>query len=717
MKHDLDTILRPKSVAVIGASTNKKKAGYRMTLNIIEGGYKGKVYPINPKGGELFGQKVYSSIAEVEDDIDLAVAPLPLNAIEEVMRQCSESRVKGVVIYTAGFGEVDEAGARKEKNLLQLARKGDGTRIIGPNCMGLICNPSSLNLTQSYRIGKGPIAFVSQSGNLGMAMLELAAKRNLGFSYFLSIGNQLDIQFYEYVEFLGNDPDTKVIALYIESINDGQKTLEVFSQTIPHKPIIVYKAGQTDAGSRSAKSHTGSIAGKNETYDAAFRQYGVMRVYNIDELLEVVEAFSKCPLPTTSNIAIIGGGGGHATCSADACERFGLQVLPFSTYTRDKLREVLLPRSAYGNPIDFAGASDENLSVYERCTEICLQDPAIGGVMIHGVFGGYRRDYETPENSYENSAKALGELVRKYHKPILVQTIYAAEDILSLNRLRKLGIPVNESVEITASCMAYLWKYSSHRNKLDQAKKESKERATRFSVNQKLVREVIKDAVQKHRSILLETEAKTILQSYGISSPPFKLATNITEAVNLSREFGDSVAMKVVSPDITHKSDVGAVKLNVTGERDIKRSFKEIISNVRAYSNKSRIHGIMISPMIPLGREVIIGMKKDPQFGPVIMFGLGGIFVEVLRDVTLRIAPLRKPDALDMVKEIKGYQILKGVRGEPPADIDSIIEVLLNISRISSDNPEISELDINPLVVYEKGACAVDARMFINSQS
>jgi len=711
MKNDLDTILRPKSVAVIGASMDKKKAGYRMAQNIIEGGFTGEVYFINPKGGELFGRKVYRSIAEIEDEIDLAVTPLPLNTIENVVKDCAKKGVKGVVIYTAGFGEVDEEGARREKNILQIAGNGKGTRIIGPNCMGLICNPSNLNLTQSYRIRKGSIAFVSQSGNLGMALLDLAAKKKLGFSYFLSIGNQLDIQFYEYIEFLRNDPDTKLIALYVEGIRDGEKTLDAISRTIKDKPIIVYKAGQTKAGSRSARSHTGSIAGEDKIYDAAFRQYGVSRVYNVDELLEVIEAFDKCPLPTTNNIALIGGGGGHATTSADACERFGLQVPVFSTHTQEKLKEVLLPRSAYRNPIDFAGASDENLSVYERCTEICLQDPAIGGVIIYGVFGGYRRDYETPENSYENSAKALGELVRTYHKPVLVQTIYAAEDIPSLYTLRKLGIPANESVEITASCMAYLWKYSSYRNKLNQ---RSKEVPASIIVDKKAVREVMTHARKEHRSTLLETEAKQILEAYGISSPPFKVATNMKEAIAFSKDFTGPVAMKVVSPDITHKSDVGGVKLGVTGERNIEESFNEILSNVRHHNNKAKINGIMISPLIPKGKEVIVGMTRDPQLGPVIMFGLGGIFVEVLKDVAFRIAPLKSSDAVDMVKEIKGYPILEGIRGEPSADIDSIVDVLLKISRISTDNPEISELDINPLIVHEKGSSAVDVRIFVN---
>jgi acyl-CoA synthetase (NDP forming) len=712
MNSQLNPILRPKSVAVIGVSTDKQKAGYRMAQNIIEGGFKGEVYLINPKDGELFERKIYTSVASIGEEIDIAVTPLPINAIENVIKQCAEKGVKGVVVYTAGFGEVDEDGARIEKNLLQIARNGKGTRIIGPNCMGLICNPSNLNLTQSYRIRKGSIAFVSQSGNLGMALLDLAAKKKLGFSYFLSIGNQLDIEFHEYIEFLRNDPDTKAIALYVEGIRDGEKTLEVVSQTIKEKPIIVYKAGQTKAGSRSARSHTGSIAGEDQIYDAAFRQYGVSRVYNIDELLEIVEAFDKCPLPTTDNVALIGGGGGHATTSADACERFGLQVLPFSNDTQQKLKEVLLPRSAYKNPIDFAGASDENLSVYERCTEICFQDPAIGGVIIHGVFGGYRRDYETPENSYENSAKALGELVRTYHKPVLVQTIYAAEDIPSLYTLRELGIPVNESVEITASCMAYLWKYSSYLNKLDQGSKEI--RSITVPADKKAIREAMTRARKEHRSILLETEAKRILEAYGIPSPPFKLATNAQEAIAFSKDFTGPVAMKVVSPDITHKSDVGGVKLDVKGEKDIETSFNEIISNVRHHNNKAKINGIMISPLIPKGKEVIVGMTRDPQFGPVIMFGLGGIFVEVLKDVAFKIAPLRTSDAINMVKEIKGYPILEGRRGEPPADIDSIVDVLLRVSRISTDNPEISELDLNPLVVHEKGVSAVDARMIVN---
>lgn len=713
MSSDLSAILRPKSVAIIGASTDVKKWGYRGFQNITTGGYSGRLYLVNPRGGEFAGRKIYSSVLEIDDDIDIAVTPLPINAIENVVKECAQKGIKGIVIITAGFGEIDEDGARIEKNLLDLAREGKGTRIIGPNCMGLICNPSNLFLTQSYRVGKGSIAFVSQSGNLGIALLDLAAKNNLGFSYFLSIGNQLDIQFHEYIEFLRDDPDTKTIVLYVESIREGRKFLEAVSQTIRKKPIIVYKAGQTQAGSRSARSHTGSIAGEDSIYDAAFKQFGIIRIYNVDELLETAEAFDKCPLPKNNHMAILGGGGGHATTFSDACERFGLEVPVFSPDTQEKLKKVLLPRSAYRNPIDFAGASDGNLPAYEKCAEACFQDPNIGGVIIYGVFGGYRLDLQTPGNTYDESAQALGRLMRAYQKPILLQTTFGRDHFSSLNILRQEGIPVNESVEVTASCMASLWKYSSYLVKAGQYPREKLAPIAREGKKNP----IIEKAIHEGLDALLETDAKELLKSYEIPTPEFKLAKNMKEAVAFAKDLGESVAMKIVSPDIIHKTDAGGVQLNIKGENNIRKGFKEILENAQKYNPNARIKGVMISPFLPKGKEVIIGMKKDAQFGPVIMFGLGGIFVDVLKDVSFRIAPLLEIDAMEMVREIKGYPILEGVRGEPRCDIQGIVDALLKVSQLAMDHPEISELDLNPLMVYEKGVTAVDARIILSPNS
>jgi len=716
---DLDLLFKPKSVALIGASDNPLKWGNWMSRHLIESGYKGDIYLVSTRGGVVCGRQAYKSILDVENPVDIAIIGIPARFVPNAVEDCVRKGVKAIIIITAGFGETGEEGKRIEKELLEVAHKG-GSRIVGPNCMGVYNSAIALN-TSAFELSPGFLTFLTQSGNFAMDVNYNVRQRKLGYSKWVSFGNQIDIRSYEYLDYVKYDPDTKVILLYIEglyvdSVKDGREFLRVAKKAAKNKPLVAIKIGTSTAGVRSAISHTGSLAGSNEVYDAALKQAGIIRVTNSSELLDIGEALAKCPLPKGNKVAILTDGGGHGTMGCDAAEKYGLEVPVLSKETQEKLREFLPPQASTKNPVDFAGGAEADLWNFVRCSETLLQDKGIDALVIVGQYGGYGIDL-APEffELEEKVSVALTELIKKYGKPVINHTMYQPSKPKSLQILSEGGIPVYPVVETAMACMRALVKYKSYRDRL---KEEEKEEPIALPIDRvDRVKSIIAGVKNASRANLVETEAREILKAYGLPVSDFKLAKSKEEAVEIAKEIGYPISMKIVSPDITHKTDAGGVKLNIENKDEVVSAFNEIIHNAKVYNSEAEIHGVIITPMERKGVETIVGMTTDPTFGPTVMFGLGGIFVEVLKDVSFRVAPLTRKDAYEMIRQIKGFPILKGVRRQKPADIDALVDVIMGVSALVTENPEIKELDLNPVLAFENGASVVDARIILDGSS
>jgi len=716
MANDLDFLFNPGSVALIGASDDPLKWGNWMAKQLIESEYKGEICLVNARGRTVYGRQTYKSILDIENPVDIAIIGVPARFVPDAVKDCTKKEVKGIIIVTAGFGETGEEGKRVERELLETARLG-GARIVGPNCIGVYNSSIALNTTV-FDLPKGYFAFITQSGNFAMDLNYNVRRREFGYSKWVSYGNQIDILTHEYLDYIKDDPDTKVILLYIEglynnSVEDGRKFLRIAKATSKRKPLVAIKIGSSSAGVRAAVSHTGSIAGSNEVYDAAFKQAGIIRVANSCELLDVGEALAKCPLPKGNRIAILTDGGGHGTMGCDAAERYGMVVPVLSMETQDKLRDFLPAQASTKNPVDFAGGAEADLWSFVRCSEALLQDKDIDGLVIVGQYGGYGIDLASEFCELEeNISVAITELVKKYNKPVINHTMYEPDKPKPLQILRQNGVPVYPVVETAMRCMGALVEYKSF---LDKMEAEENDEAISLPSDRISKAETIIESVKSDgRKSLVETEAREVLKGYSIPMSDFSLAESEDGAVRIADGMGYPVAMKIVSPDILHKSDADGVKLNMKNRDDVIRGFTEIINSARSYNKKAEIYGVMITPMEDKGIETIIGMTTDETFGPTIMFGLGGIFVEVLKDVCFKVAPLTKADAYEMIKGIKGFPILKGVRGQKPGDIDALADVIMKVSTLVMEHPEIREIDLNPVFAFEDSASVVDARIILN---
>jgi acyl-CoA synthetase (NDP forming) len=708
MERSLENVFNPRSVAVIGASEVPGKASERRTRSLLEGGYKGDVYLINPKRSELFGRKAYSSITEVEGEVDLIMIVVAPRFLTAAVADSVKMGAKGIIIITAGLGESGEEGKKIEAEILDEAAK-TGAYVIGPNCSGMFSASADMNILGVPQIERGPISVLAQSGNVIDSLTHYARMRGVGFSKIISVGNAIGVNFHEYIDYLKDDPNTKVIMTYLEGIKDGNSLVRVARDTAKKKPVVALKVGRSSAGARAAASHTGSLAGDEVIVDAAFRQAGIVRVSNADELFDMAAAFASCPLPKGKRVAILSEGGGDNSIAADNAERYDMDVPILSTETQERMKPFLLEGMPASNPIDYGGTAEENPRMITECVKVCMQDDQVDGIFITGFFGGFK-DIIAPHVAEleEKASKDMVEMVKHHKKPLFVHTSFAREPIKSLDILKTAGVPVIESSERTAQCLSALMHFSINQKKIAQMRIPSaqvKERAQ--------VKELFKTVSGENRSNLLETESREVLEEYDISLSEAILAGSPEAAVEAASRMRYPLAMKVVSPDIIHKSDAGGIKLDLKDAKEVQNAFKKIVKNAEKVTTRKSVLGTLISPMAAPGQECIIGMIRDPQFGPVIMFGLGGIFVEVLKDVSFRVAPLAQEDIDEMVEEIKGYKILTGIRGESPKDIDALKDILAKLSEIAIDNPEIREIDLNPVIVHEKGASIVDSRMIL----
>jgi acetyl coenzyme A synthetase (ADP forming)-like protein len=694
----LDMFFRPASVAVVGASENPAKLGNRILANIIDGGYKGQIYPINPTAKEILGYPCYPSVSSVPGSLELAVIVVPTSAVINVMDECGRKGVKGAIVITAGFREAGEEGKQLEIKLLEVARSY-GIRVVGPNCLGVIDMWTPLNASfAANSTGAGPIAFTSQSGALGAAVLDYALLAKINFSHFTSLGNKADVDEVALFEYWGDNPHTKVIMAYIEGLRNGPAFIKTARTTALKKPIIAVKSGRTASGSKAVSSHTGSLAGSDAAYDAAFAQSGVLRAASVQELFDFGIAFAYQPLIRGNRICIVTNAGGPGVMATDAMEPNGLLLATLKPETEEALKAILPSAANIHNPVDVLG--DAHNDRYAKALDIVMKDPGIDGIIV----------ILTPQagTDVKEIAQVVIDRSQQTDKPIVACFIGGTMASVGVEAFAISHVPSYPFPERAIASLGAMYRYWTWLQE-PAAVIES------YEVDKATVSNLFAKIRQEGRNTIGDTEAQAILQAYGITTPRSSVAAKVEDAIAYCNEIGYPVVMKIASPDILHKSDVGGIKVGVKNDAEVREWFKTIIDRARAAKPDATIWGIQIQEMVTNAREIIIGMNNDPQFGPLVMFGLGGIYVEVLKDVTFRVAPMTRLQARQMIEAIRSYKLLTGVRGQAPADLDAITDVLLRVSQLVIDFPEIAEMDINPLLVREqgKGAVAVDMRLIL----
>ena len=695
----LEKLFDPKSIAVIGASRREGKVGHSVLKNLLQHGYPGKIYPINPKAEEILKIKTYPTVLAVKAKIDLAVVAIPSPFVPSILKDCVKAQVNSVVIISAGFKESGKQGSQLERELVGTI-KNSGIRVLGPNCIGVIDTASSLNA--SFAAGmpsRGNIAFFSQSGALCTAILDWALEEDVGFSKFISLGNKADIDEVDLLLTLADDQETKVILGYLEGVSNGTRFMEVAREVSRKKPVIIIKSGRTQAGARAASSHTGTLTGLDTAYEAAFRQCGIIRAETVQTLFDYAIVFAHQPLPRGPNLAILTNAGGPGIIAADAVENSILQMASFRENTISKLRKELPSNASIYNPVDVIG--DAGADLYEKAMKTIVNDPGVDSLTVILAPQAMTKIKETAEVISKISSAVSD-------KPIVSSFMGRLEVKQGIRILRSGKIPNYSYPERTISALEAMVKYRKW-------KETPSGKILSFEVNKKKAEKIFTKAKEKSEANLTTEETREVLSAYGFSLPQRIVTETSREAISAANSLGYPVVMKIVSPDILHKSDVGGVKVGITEKSQVARSFEDLISNAKRFMPEALILGVTVEEMIAPGKEVVLGSSRDPSFGPLLMFGLGGIYVEVLKDVSFRIAPLTFNEAELMIKEIRSYPILKGVRGEKPSDLIAVRESLLRLSQLVIDFSEILEIDINPLMVLPagKGAVVIDSRLTI----
>jgi acetyltransferase len=706
--HALDPIFKPAAVAVVGASEVPGKAAERRTRSLLEGGYAGRVYLINPKRDTLFGLKAYPSLAAVDGPLDLVMVVIPGRLIPSAVQEAAEKGAKGVIIITAGLGETGAEGKQIEAQIMGIANR-HGVHVIGPNCSGMYSAAGQMNFLGIPGIQPGHLSILAQSGNIIDSLTHYARRRGRGFSRIISSGNAIGMRFHHYIDFLAEDPQTRVILLYLESIKEGDKFIRACRKATRTKPIIAIKVGRTDAGRRASASHTGALAADDRIVEAAFEQAGILRASNIDEMFDLAEALLDCPRPVGRRVAILSEGGGDNSVAADNAGRWGLEVPMLPAETQARIKAHLLAGMPAHNPIDYGGTAEENPPVIAACVEAVMAADEVDMVYLTGFFGGFKEIIAPHVGPLEAEAsRRLVELVRQSNKPLVVHTSFALENYEAVSVLKQNGIPVHVSSDRAAQCLSALARQAANASRTEAEPPVESDESRR-----RRVLKIIEAVRRQGRKNLLETEALEILRLYGLRLPPAAFAGSPDKAAMAACKVGFPVALKVVSPDILHKSDAGGVQLNLASATAVKRAARAILKQAVEAPSRPRIEGFLVSPMAPPGQECILGLFRDPGFGPVVMFGLGGIFVEALKDVAFGVAPLSAGDVERMIRSIRGYRLLKGLRGESEKDIAAVRRLIECLSLIATENPELAELDLNPVIVHSRGSSVVDARMIL----
>ncbi|MGD9186931.1 MAG: acetate--CoA ligase family protein [Desulfobacteraceae bacterium] len=710
---DLDAIFSPRSVAVVGASTTPGKVGHDIFVNILKAGYKGTLYPVNPKANAVASVRAYTTIADIPECPDLAMIILPPVLALKAVQEAIDKGVKGIVIVSAGFKEIGGEGLEIENKIVEICRDA-GVRLVGPNCLGVI-NPLenvSLNASFSARMPKaGNVSFMSQSGALCTAVLDFAADRKFGFSKFISIGNKADVDEVDLLRYFHDDPDTEVILIYVEELQRGQAFIEAAKEITGGdrpKPILVIKSGRTSAGAEAAASHTGSLAGSEAVYDAIFAQSGIIRVDSIDELFDFAIAFAyknenalgkmRRKVPLGNRVAIVTNAGGPGIVATDMTVVSGLKLAKFAQDTIESLKSHLPVTANVNNPVDVIGDAAQDR--YENALAAVIRDEGVDGALV----------ILTPQSMTNamGTAEAVVRIARRSHKPILCCFMGLIDVSAGVDYLQDNGVPVYRFPENAAKAFGAVYRYSRWLNRQELA-------PYHLEQDKSSGREIISTSLAAGKTYLGELEGTKLLECYGFNVLPTVLATTADEAVKNAEAMDFPVVMKIVSPQIIHKSDAGGVKINLADAEQVKKAFTDIINSAKAYAPEAQIDGVLVQKMAPKGQEVILGANRYPKFGHLLMFGSGGVLVEVFKDVTFRLAPINRSSARLMVRGVKGFTLLDGFRGSPKADVAALEKLLVCLSNLVTDNPEIKELDINPLLVHPdgEGATVADCRFIL----
>jgi len=694
----IPALFDPHGVAVIGASADPTKLGHAVLKNVLDSGYGRPVYAVNPKGGEILGVPVFPDITAISDRVDLAVIVIPAPFVAQALEACGEKGCRGVIVISAGFREVGLEGKRAEQHLVEIAHRY-GMDMLGPNCLGILDTVIPINASFAGTFPEpGTIAFMTQSGALATAILDWAKANRMGFSRFVSLGNKADLDEIDFLQAWDEDEHTDVIIAYLEGIVDGPRFIQVARETTRRKPVIAIKSGTTNSGQRAVSSHTGTLAGSERAYDAAFRQAGVLRAASVQDLFDFAQAFATQPRLRGVNVAVVTNAGGPGIMATDALERADLRLAQLSTETIEGLRAQLPAAASALNPIDVLG--DALADRYQSGLEAALADPNVDAVLV----------ILTPQvyTQVDATAHVVGRTAQQTDKPVLGVFMGSYDIATGVHILAEYGVPNYIFPERAVEALAALDRY---RRWLDRPEPVYRH----FEVDQARVRALFDRVRAEGRLQVGDAEASTILQAYGVQTPQSEIASTAEDAVRIAEQIGYPVVMKIASPDILHKSDIGGVAVGIESAEEVRATFQTLVNRGRRFVPDAEIWGVQMQEMVPKGREVLVGVNRDPQFGHLIVFGLGGIYVEILKDVTFRIAPLSVQEAAEMTTEIRAAALLRGVRGEPPADLGAAREGLLRISQLVTDFPEIVELDINPLVLLEegKGAVAIDMRLVL----
>ena len=703
MTANLDKIMKPKSIAVIGASTKEHTIGSDIMKRLQEYKFNGNIYPVNPKGGIIEGLQAYTNVLEIPGEVDLAIIVVNAKFVLDTIDQCHEKGIKGLCIITAGFKETGKEGAEAEKQLLAKVQEY-GMRCVGPNCLGVVNTLPEVRMDGCFAESlpeRGHIGFVSQSGALGGGILNILKDLNLGFAQFISIGNQADVNAETAIEYWENEEDVEQILLYMESIQNPANFRELATRVTKKKPILALKAGRSAAGASAASSHTGSLAGADKAAAALLQQSGVIREFSLENLFATAKVFANCPIPKGNRVAIITNSGGPGIMATDAVCEYGMQMAKITDATKDKLRSFLPSAASVKNPIDMIASAP--IEHYKQTLETVIADENVDMIIcIYLPFLGLK-DIDV--------AKALMEIkAANPQKPVIGVFMTTSEFFAKLS-----------DMDVNMPFFMYSEQAADGLNRLNQQRlwmERPEGKIPCYDVDRAKVESIIKDALKEDRAQLTTLESIDVLQAYGIRACKYGLATNEEEVVSLGNSIGYPVVMKMTSKTTSHKTDVGGVVVNIKSEEQLRKEYQGLLSRLEEKGLLEGLEGVIIQEMIKGSREMVCGIATDPQYGPMMMFGLGGVFVEVMKDVTFRIAPLTDVDASEMIKSVKAYKLLEGARGTTPAQMDQIQETLLRLSQLVSDYKFIDELDINPLLISESTGegIAVDGRIKVRME-
>lgn len=707
MDQRIDKIFNPTSVAIIGASERQETVGYAVLNNLLTMGFEGKVYPINPKRDSILGHAAYPSLESVKAKIDLAVIATPAQTVPGIIHQCGKLGIQSVIIITSGFAEIGEEGAKLQEEIDKL-RQEYQMRIIGPNCLGVINPWIGLNASFAGKMPSyGKVGFISQSGALCTSILDWAIANNVGFSNFVSIGSMMDIEFADLIDYFNDDEKTESIILYIESIKKPEEFIKAARRFTAKRPIFAIKSGRFEEGSKAAASHTGALAGSDDVYDAALEKAGIIRVKRVKDLINVAQSLSMQDIPKGNRLCIITNAGGPGVIATDAVIERGGKLAELSDETMASLNEALPSFWSHGNPVDVLG--DARADRYEKAINVCIQDKNTDALMI--IF--------TPQAMSEpvQTSRAVSRIAKKYSKPIFTSWMGADYVEEGVKMLLKYGIPSYQTPEQAIDAFSFMHKYRNLQDEL--AKFDAEPISTSAKVSPKVIAS-FKELIAKvkssgERDFLNEVETKGLLEEYGIPTTKTKLAQTSTEAGKIANEIDFPVVLKIQSPQILHKTDAGGVLLNLNSVEDVTKGFDKIVSNAKEYDPKALIEGVTVQKMVSLkgAHELIIGLKKDPVWGPALIFGSGGVNVELLQDKTITLLPINESMAQKAMEHTRIYKLLQGYRGQEGANLEKLKSILVSFSQLVSDFPEINEIDINPLSILGDQAYALDARIIV----